>query len=129
MTQSPPTGELVARLERAETDLAYAKQALDRATARAIKFGKDITTLERELEEAVFAREDWQKLATERHTALTASQAEVERLKEALRQVVLLADLFDVSDKTPEDALYIIARQQKTWAAARAALQVEESKG
>lgn len=51
-----------------------------------------------------------------------AQSASMGRVTDALRQVVLLADLFDVSDKTPEDALYILARQQETWANARAAL-------
>lgn len=37
--------ELEAQLERESGDLRYAKQALDRETARALKFGKRITAL------------------------------------------------------------------------------------
>lgn len=37
--------ELEERLERESGDLRYAKQALDRETARALKFGKRITAL------------------------------------------------------------------------------------
>lgn len=36
---------LTAKLERESGDLRYAKQALDRETARALKFGKRITAL------------------------------------------------------------------------------------
>lgn len=50
--------EAADRLERESGDLAYAKHALDRETARALRFGRE----------------------------LTASQAEVDRLTEALKQ-------------------------------------------
>jgi polyhydroxyalkanoate synthesis regulator phasin len=163
MTQgSPPTGELVALIcERVGQDFDNEAHFSGEEAGR---IADAITTLERELEEARATNRDlhrrvqfaerfrytkreirksmwhfiikWMQRAEERQRALTASQAEVERLKEALTKLVQKLDIVH-ADSRYEGVWTIAYLHGQSYtgptytdelAAARAALQVEESK-
>lgn len=168
MTQSPPTGELVAsitgiasQLERMASGSAFVQdgfvRVLDppylidklRATAEAI------TTLERELEEArarfekhsdysiqlqriieaIYHNRELRPDSAELHhhkmavKYMSASQAEVEKLKEALGQHERLLLINKVRKAAEEVAPLWLEAADAASDLVRAALQVEESKG
>lgn len=59
-------------------------------------------------------------------SALTQPDGEADALREALRGLVLLLDLFEASDRTHKDAFFILAQQPTAWERARAALTSKE---
>lgn len=145
MTQSPPTGELVARLregttirlsETAATYIPPPKLQIEAADA--------ITTLERERDEAraLNNKYAWErdKAREERDAAerrseafwkpqITASQAQVERLKDALHIAEAVLRNHPTPFSTTDGGAIDLTSAEEAAAIARAALQVEESNG
>jgi hypothetical protein len=154
MTQSPPTGELVARLRASGTRDARGGGVYMSICDTA---ADAITTLDRELEEARAQRDarredsDSYKASmktyfeqslsehnakVEAQRALSASQAEVERLKEALTGIDnAWCQFINCRNDQTEDPAYNAVEEQRNVDAlgdavdrARAALHVEERK-